>query len=45
MDFLLKVGQAKHIEDMYNNEYLYFNLFKKFTSSEPPAGDTEEVYT
>jgi len=39
MDFLLKVGQAKYIADMYDNEYLFFNLFSSFRKNEKdPCG-------
>ncbi len=39
MDFLLKVGQGKHINDMYDNEYLFFNSFSTFrTNDKDPCG-------
>jgi hypothetical protein len=36
---LLKFSEARFIDDMYNNEYLYFNKFEGFRSSSPdPSG-------
>lgn len=39
MDFLLKIGQGKYINDMYDNEYLFFNSFSTFkTNDKDPPG-------
>jgi hypothetical protein len=48
MDFLLKIGQGKYIEDMYNKEYLFFNTFASFRKKEKdPCGrnDPREANT
>lgn len=48
MDFLLKVGRAKYIQDMFDNEYLFFNTFSSFKSNEKdPCGrnDPREANT
>lgn len=34
MDFLLKVSEGKYIDEMYENEYLYFNSFSTFRARE-----------
>lgn len=34
MDFLLKVGKGKYIQEMYDKEYLFFNTFSSFKSYE-----------
>ncbi len=37
--FFLKVGQSKYIMDMYQNEYLFFNLFSAFRNKDhDPSG-------
>jgi hypothetical protein len=37
VDFLLKVGQKKYIDDMYEKEYLFFNSFSSFRTKETDA--------
>lgn len=48
MDFLLKIGKGKYINEMYENEYLFFNSFSSFRSNEKdPCGrnDPREANT
>lgn len=34
VDLLVKLGEEKYIDDMYKNEYLFFNSFSSFRQSE-----------
>lgn len=48
MDLLLKVGLGQYINDMYENEYLFFNSFSSFrTNDKDPCGrnDPREANT
>ena len=38
----LKIAEAKHINDMYSNEYLFFNTFSSFRAKEKDASGRQD---